>query len=72
MAPRLEIAVGLKRGHPTIKNKLAPRPASKKGVRKSHSLRLINFKTGGWYQQQPIILGSGLRWMQEPGAQAIN
>lgn len=31
MAPK-EIAVGLKRGHPTIKNKLTPRPASRKGV----------------------------------------
>jgi hypothetical protein len=32
MAPRYELAVGLTRGHKTIKNKQAPRPAEKKGV----------------------------------------
>lgn len=32
MGPRYEIAVGLQRGHKTIKNKATPRPASRKGV----------------------------------------
>jgi len=32
MGARYEMAVGLTKGHKTIKNKLTPRPASKKGV----------------------------------------
>jgi len=37
MAPRYEIAVGLTRGHKTIKNKLTPRPAARKGKQTKHN-----------------------------------
>lgn len=32
MAPRYEIAIGLERGHKTIRNKQTPRPVANKGV----------------------------------------
>ncbi len=43
MAPRYEIAIGLARGHKTIKNKQKPRPAAKKGVRKLIFEKFVNF-----------------------------
>lgn len=39
MAPRYEIAIGLARGHKTIKNKQTPRPVAKKGVSKVECCR---------------------------------
>ncbi|OXA59609.1 60S ribosomal protein L36 [Folsomia candida] len=37
MAPRYEIAIGLERGHKTIRNKQTPRPVANKGKQTKHN-----------------------------------